>query len=97
MIESGQLQAKFKHAVDFGIEGSSNRHRASEFEDRIRAHVAASSTRVVLGSFRGNRPVILYVGPETDLVVMTDCDNVFISAWRLSASQRANVLERARL
>lgn len=96
-IEPEQLRAKFKHAIDFGIEGPYNRHRAGEFEVAVRAHVAASRTRAIAGRFRGSQLVVLHVDPETGLVVMTDRENVFVSAWKLSARQLRNVLERAML
>lgn len=96
-FEPAQLQAKFKHAIDFGIEGSYNRRRAGDYAAAMQAHVASSSTRVVLGSFRGGQSVVLYVDPENLLVVMTDRDSVFISGWKLSDRQLTNVLERGSL
>lgn len=91
-----QLQAKFKHAIDFGIQGSFNRTRAEEFEAALRAHVAAPSTRIVVGTFR-RQEVLCHVNSDTGLAVLTDRAGTFVSAWKLSGIQLTNVLERGTL
>jgi hypothetical protein len=96
-IDRRQLQSKFKHASDFGIQGSYNRDRAEQFARVLQAHVAAPSTRVIHGTFRGRLLVVLYVDPDTGLVVMTDPDNNFLSGWRLSGRQLIHVLQRGTL
>lgn len=96
-IDRRQLQAKFKHANDFGIEGSYNPVRAEAFADVLHAHVASESTRVIHGTFRGRHSVVLNVDPHTGLALFTDEDGDFLSGWRLSGSQLNHVLRRGTL
>ena len=91
-IEGRRLPSKFKHAIDFGIEGSYNLDRAEEFARVLQVHVAAPSTLAIHGTFRGRILVVLHADPITGLVVMTNQNSNFLSGWRLSGSQLIHVL-----
>ena len=91
-----QLQSKFKHAVDFGVRGKYSRQQATMFEQAIRAHVEAETTLMIPGTYRGE-PVTHFVNPQTGLNVMRDRQVAFVSGWRLTLVQLANVLARRSL
>jgi Colicin D len=48
-----QLQAKFKHAADFGVSGPWNRGSASAFEQALQAHVDDAAAMIINGTYRG--------------------------------------------
>lgn len=91
-----QLQAKFKHARDFGVEGSWNKANAKKFADAIEQHVTDPGTRAIQGTYRGS-PVVHHVNPSTGLNVMKDSAGNFISGWKLNPAQLQNVLTRGSL
>ena len=83
-IPPRQLQAKYKHARDFGITGPYNPANARAFAAAIQAHVAAPTTRAIQGIFRGTIPVVYYVDQSTGLMVMTDTAGSYLSGWALN-------------
>jgi hypothetical protein len=85
-FESRQLQSKFKHARDFGIEGVYNPGKGEQFEAALQAHLDAITTQPITGIYRGV-PVIHWFNPATNLNVMSDLDNNFVSGWKLSLDQ----------
>ena len=91
-----QLQSKFKHAVDFGVMGKYSRQQATMFERAICAHIEDETTLMIPGTYRGE-PVTHFVNPQTGLNVMRDAQNAFVSGWRLTPIQLANVLVRRSL
>jgi hypothetical protein len=91
-----QLQRKFKHAADFGVMGKYSRQQAAMFERAMRAHVEDETTLVIPGTYRGE-PVTHLVNPQTGLNVMRDVQDAFVSGWRLTPTQLANVLARGSL
>ena len=94
-ITERQLQAKFKHAGDFGIEGSYNRTRGVEFGQAVQEHVAKAGT-VIEGTYRGN-PVVFFIDEKTKLTVIQGADGKFLSGWRLNAQQLQHVVTRGKL
>jgi Colicin D len=66
------------------------------FERTMRAHVEDKTTLVIPGTYRGE-PVTHFVNPQTGLNVMRDPQNAFVSGWRLTSVQLANVLTRRSL
>jgi len=88
-----QLQRKFKHAADFGVMGKYSRQQATMFERAIRTHVEDETTLMIPGTYRGE-PVTHFVNPQTGLNVMRDTQGAFVSGWRLTLGQLANVLVR---
>lgn len=91
-IAPRQLQAKYKHASDFGIVGPYDASNARAFAAAIRAHVVAPNTEVIRGTFRGVVPVVFYVDRGTRLMVMTDAAGAFLSGWMLTPLQARHVL-----
>jgi len=96
MFNPRQLQRKFKHAVDFGVMGKYSRQQATMFERAIRVHVENETTQMIPGTYRGE-PVTHFVNLQTGLNVMRDMQGVFVSGWRLTSVQLANVLVRRSL
>lgn len=66
------------------------------FEQVIRAHIEAETTLMILGTYRGE-PVTHFVNPQTGLHVMRAMQGAFVSGWRLTLVQLANVLARRSL
>jgi colicin D len=95
-FDARQLQGKFKHAADFGVMGKYSREQAAHFERALRAHVEDETTLMIPGTYRGE-PVTHFVNPQTALNVMRDGQNAFVSGWRLTPVQLANVLRRRSL
>jgi isocitrate lyase len=91
-----QLQRKFKHAADFGVTEKYSRQQATVFERAMRAHVEDETTLVILGTYRGE-PATHFVNPQTGLNVMRDAQDAFVSGWRLTPVQLANLLTRRSL
>lgn len=66
------------------------------FERAMRTHVEDETTLMIPGTYRGE-PVTHFVNPQRGLNVMRDAQHAFVSGWRLSPVQLANVLSRGRL
>lgn len=95
-FERKQLQAKYKHAKDFGVDEPWNKNAAAAYQSSLESHVQNPSTVRIPGTYRGD-PVIHYLNPSTGLNVVTDTSNNFISGWRLNPSQVSNVQNRGSL
>lgn len=92
-----QLEKKFdKHAADFGVKEPRGKAGFDEFEQAIRSQVQDPATVHINGSYRGD-PAIINYNPDTGLAVIQKPSGEFISGWRLSPEQAANVLERGSL
>jgi RHS repeat-associated protein len=90
-FSSAQLQAKFKHAQDFGVQGTYNQENVFEFERALEQHLTDPNTKLVQGSYRGN-PANIYVNSTTGNAVITDPSGEFISGWKLSPAQMNYVM-----
>jgi hypothetical protein len=90
-----QLQAKFKHAADFGVEGNYSRANAAKFSEAINQHINAAGTEAIQGTYRG-QAVTHHLDPTTGLDVISRSGE-FVSGWRLSPGQLANVLRNGSL
>ncbi len=95
-VSRSSLQHTFKHAKDFGVVGNASNKTLSELLSVIRAHVGASGTRAIQGTYRGTS-VTHFVDPKTGLNVMQDSAGNLLSGWRLSPQQLENVLTRGSL
>jgi len=93
---SKKLQAKFKHAGDFGIVGTYNKINATKYSAAINQHINSSGTRIITGTYRG-QSVIHYVNPKTGLNVISSPSGHFISGWKLNPVQLQNVLNHGGL
>ncbi len=95
-ISNQQLQKKYKHAKDFGVNGNNNSSSLSRLREAIERHVADPATKIIKGTYRGE-PVTHYVNPNTGLNVIKDASGNFLSGWKLNPSQLQNVLSRGSL
>lgn len=86
-----QLQAKFKHAKDFGVPGNYSKANAAAFSRAIHQHINSPGVRAIRGTYH-KRPVTHFVNPSSGLNVIVDPAGTFISGWRLSPAQLQNVL-----
>ncbi len=93
---AGQLQKKFKHAADFGVDGTYNPARARQYHDAIRDHVERPSTVALQGTYR-RQPVVHHVDPSTGVNVITMPDGTLISGWKLNPAQLQNLLTHGNL
>ncbi len=59
---SRQLQSKFKHAGDFGVDGNYNRANAARFSEALNQHINRPLTTAIEGTYRGS-PVTHYLDP----------------------------------
>jgi RHS repeat-associated protein len=87
-----QVQSKFKHAIDFGIQGNYNPQNAAAFTRAMQDQIDAASTQVIQGTYRGTIQVTHYFDPNTGNDIMVDMEGNFISAWKLSQDQLQNLL-----
>jgi len=88
---SQQLQAKFKHAADFGVAENYSKANAAEFSRAIHQHINSPGVRVIEGTYH-KQAVTHYLDPSTGLNVMADPAGNFISGWRLGPAQLQNLL-----
>jgi len=93
---SKQLQAKFKHAVDFGVEGNYNKINAARFSSAINQHINSQDIKVIWGTYH-RQPAIHYLNPNTGLNVISTPNGQFWSGWKLSGEQMQNVLKHGGL
>ena len=97
LINSGrQLQAKFKHAVDFGVTGNYSKSNAVNFCSAINQHINQAGIHVINGTYRKNA-VIHHLNPHTGLNVISSPSGEFISGWTLNPQQMQNVLKHGGL
>lgn len=90
-----QLQAKFKHAADFGVTGNYNKTNAARFSAALNEHINAPGTQVITGTYHGDA-VTHYLDPTTGLNVIAR-NGTFVSGWKLSPAQLSNVLQHGGL
>jgi RHS repeat-associated protein len=95
-FSKNQLQRKFKHAGDFGVQGNYNANTAQQFQQAIQTHINSMGTQVTNGTYRG-QPVIHYTNILTGVNVITGRDGSFISGWKLNPAQIQNVTTRGSL
>jgi hypothetical protein len=91
-----QLQAKFKHAADFGVTGNWNKAAAGRFNSAINQHINSAGVKTINGTYRG-QSVIHTVNPNTGLNVISSPSGQFISGWKLNPAQLQNVLKHGGL
>ncbi|WP_081580574.1 colicin D domain-containing protein [Bergeyella zoohelcum] len=81
-----QLQAKFKHAADFGVQGNWSNAAGNKFNSVINQHINSKGVKDINGTHRGNN-VMHYVNPKTRLNVISTPSGNVISGWKLNSSQ----------
>nr|WP_232842300.1 colicin D domain-containing protein [Terrimesophilobacter mesophilus] len=95
MTSPRQLQSKFKHASDFGVAGNYSKANAAEFSAALNQHINSAGTRAIQGTYRG-QSVTHYLDSSTRLNVILR-NGEFVSGWKLSPDQLANVLRNGSL
>lgn len=91
-----QLQKKFKHAGDFGVEGNFSKANAQKFNQAIQKHINAPGTKEIQGSYRGNS-VTFHTDPKSGLTVIQNPNGSFLSGWQLNPQQLQHVLKDGKL
>lgn len=91
-----QLEAKFKHAADFGVTEGRGASGFDAFGKAVDSFVADSGTVRVVGTYRGS-PAILNYNPTTAQVVVQATDGAFVSGWQMSPAQLQNVITNGSL
>jgi hypothetical protein len=91
-----QIEAKFKHAEDFGVTEQRGKSGFEAFEQAVSRHVGDPSTMHIAGTYRGN-PAILNYNPSNGLVVVQSPTGQFISGWHVSPAQATNILNLGKL
>jgi len=88
-----QLQSKYtKHAGDFGVKGNYNPANRAAFQNALQEHINDPDTQVISGTYRNTQAVDIYYNSTTENMMMADKSGNFISGWRLSADQVANLM-----
>lgn len=90
------LEAKFKHAGDFGVSEGRGAAAFDAYGKAIDSFVGDSATTRIVGTYRGG-PAILNYNANTAQVVVQGTDGTFISGWQMSPAQLQNVIERGSL
>lgn len=91
-----QLQKKFKHAGDFGVEGNFSKANAEKFGQAIQKHLNALGTKEIQGSYRGNS-VTFHTDPKSGLTAIQNPNGSFLSGWKLNPQQLQHVLKDGKL
>jgi len=91
-----QLQAKFKHAENFGVLGNYSKTNAGKFSAALNQHINSSGVQAINGTYRG-QSVVHYLNPNTGLNVISKPSGEFISGWKLNPAQLQNVLSHGGL
>ncbi|GAA1438704.1 hypothetical protein GCM10009641_44560 [Mycobacterium cookii] len=93
-----QLQRKFKHAGDFGVDGPWNRDNAARFQTALVDFLHRKDVEVRIGTMRGQPgEVTFHYDATTRQCVMTTPTGAFISAWKLSPRQLHALIEKGHL
>jgi hypothetical protein len=94
--DRAQIEAKYKHAADFGVSDPRGRAGFDNFDRAVTQVVDDPATLHIQGTFRG-QPAILNYNPNSGLCVIQSPDGKFISGWKLDPEQAANVTSRGTL
>lgn len=81
-----QLEAKFKHAKDFGVETPRGKQGFDDFDKALKEFANDSQTVTKGGTYRGE-PAILRYNPDSGLVLVQKPDGTFVSGWKMTESQ----------
>ena len=95
-INDKQVEKKFKHAKDFGVEEGRGRAGFDAFKAAIKRFMDDPANTTVRGTYRGDPAIIVY-DADTGLVVVEDSAGNFVSGWRMTAEQLRNVMENGSL
>jgi hypothetical protein len=93
-IARSQIEAKFKHAQDFGVTEPRGRAGFDALEKAVSDQVNDPATMHIAGTNRSS-PAILNYKPSTG--VLQSPTGEFISGWRVSQAQATNILNQGKL
>ncbi|MDX1920547.1 MAG: hemagglutinin repeat-containing protein, partial [Candidatus Caenarcaniphilales bacterium] len=91
-----QLQSKFKHAIDFGVQGNYSKLNVLKFNSAINQHINSGNIKVIKGTYHG-QAAVHYLDPSSGLNVIAKPNGQFWSGWKLSPEQLLNVLKFGKL
>ncbi len=83
---TSKLQHEFKHASDFGINGSWNKANGEAFKNALIDHVNNADI-IVKSTYRTKEDVIVYINKTTGLGTYFDLSGNFVCGWKLSPNQ----------
>lgn len=90
-FSQSQMRKKFKHASIFGIDArKSNPKNWKAFQEAVVSHLNDEQT-VLKGQYRLEGSKVFYNG-QTDIAVVFDKDNRFVTAMKISGKQREHYL-----
>jgi hypothetical protein len=95
-IDDKQVQKKFKHAEDFGIDGPYSKSNAQAFKSALEKHMQSPDTQTIAGHYRGDA-ALFNVKPSTGVTVIQKTTGEFVSGWKLSPEQLQHVMTNGRL
>jgi peptidoglycan hydrolase-like protein with peptidoglycan-binding domain len=81
-----QLQSKFKHAKDFGIQGNQNKHSLQAYQKALEMHIKSPDTKIIKGTYL-RQPATHYYNEKTGLNIIRNDKGEFLSSWKLSERQ----------
>lgn len=96
VMSSRQIEAKFKHAADFGVVSPRGGEGFRHFADALDRFMRAPTTTRIGGTYRG-QPAVLNFDRNTNLVVIQDMGGSLLSGWKMSPAQARHLYERGRL
>lgn len=78
-----QLQKKYKHAIDFGINDTKiNSETLTKFRDAVEAHLSDKNT-IIKGTYIREKDSKVYFNPETNNAVVIKKDGSFSTGMKL--------------
>lgn len=84
-IEEKQLQKKYKHAIDFGVEGSWNKNAASIYRKAILDFMNSEEIEIMHALYR-KESATFYINKKTRLFVVV-IEGKYRTGWKLAKDQ----------
>ncbi|EMA26811.1 colicin D domain-containing protein [Haloarcula argentinensis] len=92
-LPDSQIDSKYKHADDFGVNGNKNPENKERFKEAIAEHAVDPDTEVIEGKYKrleGDQSVTHIYNSRTGNNVIVD-DGEFLTGYKLTADQRQNM------
>lgn len=84
-FDKRQLQSKFKHASDFGVDGNYNSANADAYENALQNNLNDPAT-VPKGTYGYSPGSTVWFNPNTNLAIVTDANDNFLTGFKLDTS-----------
>jgi hypothetical protein len=91
-----QLQAKFKHAKDFGIEGNWSKTAAKSYEEALEEFAKNPNNTMKAGTYRGEPATFIY-NEESKMCEILRPDGTYWSGWKLTDDQLEFMIKKGSL